>query len=246
MRWSAAAVVVGALLMGAGCGDQLDTATGARDAAVRVEAEGCRSRPTIGAGSFVAEHRVLTVAHVVAGSTDIDVTLADGTEVDAHVVAMDRSKDLALLAVDTDVAPLPLGRLRPGESGQFVVWRDDAPEVRRFTAMSFVDINASNIDHDGTGLRKGFQIDAEVSNGDSGSILVHDGEAVAVIFARSTSTGTRAWATDIREAAPLLHDTDHDGGDGSDASASTSPSDGTSDGDGDGDRVVDVGPCAGG
>ncbi len=225
-----AAALVAGLVGVVGCGDQQDTATGARTAAVRVEAEGCRSRPTVGAGSFVAEDRVLTVAHVVAGATDIDVTLADGTHRDARVVAIDRAKDLAILAVDADVAPLRLGTLRPGESGQFVVWRDEAPEVRAFTAASYVDINASDIDQAGSGLRKGFQIEAEVSNGDSGSVLVRDGHAVAVVFARSTSAGNRAWATDIREAAPLLHQ-DADGD--KDGSAAT-------------DEPVDLGPCAGG
>lgn len=191
---------------------------------MRVEAEGCRSRPTIGAGSFVDEHRVLTVAHVVAGSTDIEVTLADGTEVDARVVALDRTKDLALLDVDADVEPLPLSTLRPGDRGQFVVWRDEAPEVRPFAATSFVDINASDIDRVGSGLRKGFQIQAEVANGDSGSVLVHEGHAVAVVFARSTSNDDRAWATDIREASALLRlDDDRDCA-----------------------EPVDVGPCAGG
>lgn len=211
------------------CGDADDAGARTVDSAVRVEAEGCRARPTIGAGSFVDEHRVLTVAHVVAGSTDIDVTLADGTEVEARVVAIDRAKDLAVLDVDAAVPHLRLGTLRPGESGQFVVWRDDAPDVRAFTASSFVDINAADIDHDGSGLRKGFQIEADVANGDSGSILVSDGRAVAVVFARSTSAGDRAWATDIREAAPLLRGLE----------------DGDSDDPGD-IEPVDVGPCAGG
>ena len=37
-------------------------------AAVRVEADGCQTVASIGAGSFVAEGLVVTVAHVVAGS----------------------------------------------------------------------------------------------------------------------------------------------------------------------------------
>jgi S1-C subfamily serine protease len=188
----------------AACSTQSNTPAATLSAAVRIEADGCRNRPTVGAGSFVAPNRVLTVAHVVAGSTEVDVTVADGSEVEATVVAIDRTKDLALLAVDADNQPLRVGSLRPGENGEFVVWRDDAAQVRKFTAISFVDINASNIDHDGSGLRKGFQIDADVSNGDSGSVLVHDGAAVAVVFARSTAAGGRAWATDIREASPML------------------------------------------
>ncbi|MEY4172997.1 MAG: hypothetical protein RI900_162 [Actinomycetota bacterium] len=184
------------------------SATSDRDlalaAAVQVEAEGCRSRPSLGAGSFVAEGLVLTVAHVVAGSETVEVHLAGGRELDADVVAIDRVKDLALLRVDADVSPLPTRTMRAGEQGWYVVWRDDQPVAMRFSAQSYVDINAQNIDHTGVSPRKGYQITAEVVKGDSGAVLVADGTATAVIFARSTAAGGRAWATSTGEALPLL------------------------------------------
>ena len=46
-----------------------------RSASVRVESEGCSTHPTVGGGAFVAPHRVLTVAHVIAGADDVDVVL---------------------------------------------------------------------------------------------------------------------------------------------------------------------------
>lgn len=186
------------------CSDTPSLSQRAIASAVRVEAEGCQTRPAIGGGSFVDPTHVLTVAHVVAGSTDIDVILSNGDETDGHVVAIDRKKDLAVLSVDTAGTPLPLGFMRPGAEGVFVVWRDDEPVVLPFTARSFVDINASDIDHDGPGVRRGYQIDATVAKGDSGSVLVHDGVAVAVVFARSTSAEQRAWATDALEARELI------------------------------------------
>ncbi|MEN9643894.1 MAG: hypothetical protein RL238_563 [Actinomycetota bacterium] len=199
--------MLGVLVAGAaiaGCSDR----TSERDvaAAVRVEATGCRSRPSVGAGSFVSDRLVLTVAHVVAGSDGVQVELADGTTATARVVAIDRSKDLALLDVDLEQAPahVDIGHTRPGERGEFVVWRDGSPVEQSFEVATFVDINASDIDHSGSGLRKGFQIEAQVANGDSGSLLVRNGTAVGVIFARSTGDDDRAWATDIREARPLF------------------------------------------
>lgn len=193
-------------LAGVSCGGEPSLASRAISAAVRVEAEGCQTRPSIGGGSFVDPTHVLTVAHVVAGSTDIDVVLSNGEEADGQVVAIDRKKDLAVLSVDTTGTPLPLGFMRPGAEGVFVVWRDDEPVALPFTARSFVDINASDIDHDGPGLRRGYQIEATVAKGDSGSVLVHDGLAVAVVFARSTSAEQRAWATDALEAKQLVAD----------------------------------------
>ncbi|MEY4338932.1 MAG: hypothetical protein RLZ14_782, partial [Actinomycetota bacterium] len=83
------------LAIAAGCSTSPTEASRAVDSAVRIEAEGCHSRPSIGGGSFVDPTHVLTVAHVVAGSDDIDVVLSNGTEADGHVVAINRKKDLA-------------------------------------------------------------------------------------------------------------------------------------------------------
>jgi S1-C subfamily serine protease len=173
-------------------------------ASVRVEAEGCSVRPAVGAGAFVADHLVLTVAHVVAGATDVDVVLADGTEKLASVVAIDRRRDIAVLRVDADTSPLPRGSMRAGATGVFVSWRASKPGARPFTARAFVDITASDIDRGGGVPRRGYELIADVLPGDSGSVLVSDGRAVAVVFAHSSRHRDRAWATDIREAAVLI------------------------------------------
>jgi S1-C subfamily serine protease len=173
-------------------------------AAVRVEAEGCHDGPSVGGGSFIADHRVITVAHVVAGATEVDVVLEDGSEHEATVVAIDRAKDLAILAVKVDTIPLPRASMRAGARGDLVTWRNGGPAPMPFVAQKFVRINASDIDHGTTSLRRGYEIDATVEPGDSGSVLVSDGAAVAVLFGRSTSHRGRAYATDITEADALL------------------------------------------
>jgi S1-C subfamily serine protease len=202
-------VVAALVLATVGCSDAPPSdAQLALRASVRVEAEGCTTHSVLGGGAFVAKGMVLTVAHVVAGSTDVDVIFADGTEKRALVVAIDRKKDLAVLAVPSATSPLPRATMHVGSSGEFVAWRTEQATALPFQAMAFVDINASDIDNEATGLRRGYAITAAVQRGDSGSILVSNGAAVAVIFARSTGSAQRAWATDITEAADLL---DHAG-----------------------------------
>jgi serine protease Do len=147
---------------------------------------------------------VLTVAHVVAGSSEVDVVFSDGNEHQASVIAIDRRKDLAVLDVKADIAPLRAGRMRSGAQGTMVVWRDNAPAPLAFTTRSVVDISAADIDGTGIGLRRGYELDATVQPGDSGSVLVANGLAVGVLFARSTIGNGRAWATDIIEATPLI------------------------------------------
>ena len=199
--------VLALVAMGCGGSSHTDDAQIATDAAVRVEAEGCHEPHSIGSGSFVAAHRVVTVAHVVAGATDIDVVLANGTEAQATLIAIDRKKDLAVLSVDLDVVPLTLGTMRVGAKGEFVAWRGGTAKAMPFSAAAIVDINAADIDHEGPSLRRGYRILAAVEQGDSGSVLVSHGVAVAVIFARSESDGSRAWATAITEAKELLSTT---------------------------------------
>lgn len=216
MRRGVAVLLALAALVPVGCDDERsehhedgdETIEVALAAAVRVEAEGCRTKASIGAGSFVGDEQVLTVAHVVAGSEQVHVILADGSRVAATVVAMDRDKDLAVLHVEREITPLPRGTMRPGTRGTFIVYRDDDAVASPFEAISFVDIDMPTIDHDGSSLRRGYQIRAEVVKGDSGSVLVTDGVATAMIFARSTATDGKAWAVDISEADTLLADAD--------------------------------------
>jgi hypothetical protein len=73
-----------------------------------------------------------------------------------------------------------------------------------FEAISFVDINAPEVGGANTSLRRGYQLRADIEKGDSGSVLVADGLATGIVFARSTANGGQAWAVDITEADELI------------------------------------------
>jgi hypothetical protein len=197
---------IAVLLVFAGCAEQEPTASERTlGAAVHVEATGCGQAIKLGGGSAIAENRVVTVAHVIAGSTAIAVISADGRRHDATVVGIDRRKDLALLAIDaTDITPLPSASMAIDDAGQFVVFRDGHPRLTTFVTRRKVDIKMDSIDEDSVTLRRGYQIEADVVSGDSGAVLVFGGAATAVIFAHSRGVESRVWATDISELAPLL------------------------------------------
>jgi S1-C subfamily serine protease len=214
MRRTIAAVVVVALTA---CGSTDDgapsppptpsvivAAGSAAASSVLIRAEGCRARPSRGVGGVIAPGRVVTVAHLVAGSTSVTVQDAAGTDRRAVVVGLDRSTDLALLAVDVDMPPLPRRTLPAGEQGSFVVDRD-GPTTLSFTTEAFVDIRIDSIDGDRRVQRRGYQVQATIVDGDSGAVLVtNEGVAIGVLYARSTAAENRAWATDIAELDPLL------------------------------------------
>src|SRR5690606_23539321 len=65
---------------------------------------------------------ILTNNHVVAGSSDIFVTLNDGKEYRAKIVGTDTRTDLALLKIDAKgLKPLPIGESRSLRKGQWVL-----------------------------------------------------------------------------------------------------------------------------
>jgi S1-C subfamily serine protease len=88
------------------------------ESTVKVEGLAC-GRVQDGSGSVVGDDLVLTNAHVVAGSDDLEVeTSADGSRHDAVVVAFDPARDLALLSVPGLGRPrLPLGDVDEGGVG---------------------------------------------------------------------------------------------------------------------------------
>lgn len=194
-------------------------AEAARAAAVAVRATGCRQGEALtGSGSVVGDGLVVTVAHVVAGSTAVTVTDAAGSGRPGSVVALDTVNDLALVAVDgLDVAPLPLGDLAAGDRGVFVVLDPGGGRARiePVAVVRRVDLSMAALYGQGTHVRPGFEIEAAVDPGDSGAMVVGgDGRAGAVIFAAGRDAavgstpgrddGPRAWATDIAALVPLL------------------------------------------
>ncbi|MDQ4070639.1 MAG: trypsin-like peptidase domain-containing protein, partial [Actinomycetota bacterium] len=84
---------------------------------VRVTGVACGLRLQ-GSGFSPAADTVVTNAHVVAGTTRVQVVRPDGRSVPAQVQAFDPVRDLAVLAVPgLGLAPLGLGSAVPGETG---------------------------------------------------------------------------------------------------------------------------------
>jgi len=173
-------------------------------AAVRVEAFGCHTTATVGGGSFIAGERIITVAHVVAGSQRVEVVLADGRHVEAVVIAIDRIRDLAILHAEAPVSPLTTGAASEGDSGGFATFRTGLAATIAFRIDHVLVLDAPDIDGQGSYHRQGFELNADVMEGDSGSVLVSHGMATGVVFARSSQHPGRAFAIDISEADPLL------------------------------------------
>ena len=163
-------------------------------AVARVDVGGSGAGPG-GSGSAVvyrADGVLVTNAHVVGSSQQVNVTLPDGARLDAEVVGADPASDLAVLMVDADDLPVP-------------AWADaDQTPVIGATAVAI----GSPFGLDGSvtsgiisalgrtlptpqgALVDLIQTDAAVNPGNSGGALVDgEGRVVGVNTAIATASG---------------------------------------------------------
>ncbi|MCG8922160.1 MarP family serine protease [Lentzea sp. CC55] len=153
---------------------------------VRGRAPSC-SRALEGTGFVIAPERVMTNAHVVAGTNEVTVEVGRG-QFDATVVAYDPKTDIAVLAVpDLEATPLQFrsDEVQPGEDGIVLGYPLDGPykaspaRVReRIPLLRGPDIYDAQ-----TVTRDVYTVRAEVRSGNSGGPLVDpNGRVMGVVF----------------------------------------------------------------
>ena len=190
-----AAPLFAGCVLAASCGSESKSPVGnIADSAVQVVADGCKTADVHGAGLMVADGRIATVAHVVAGAQRIEVRGKHGTG-DATVVFFDPVLDVAVLKVDPALAtPIAIGTATRGQQGNVIVYRDDAPVELPVGIQRLVDIRTADIYGQGTHIRPGYELNLDIRPGDSGAVVVVDDKAVALVWATSRQAEARAWA----------------------------------------------------
>ena len=174
-----------------------------RQSVAEVLAEGCPVVFNRGLGLVVAPGQVLTSAHLVAGSSKISITI-EGRRTPATVVAFDSDNDLAVLKT-TDPAPfIPIGHATGSTSGTLFVHHSHELKQVSASVRRAVDIKTEDIYGDGQHLRGRVELAVNVTPGDSGSVLIADGHAVAVVWARTRGTEGTTWAIDPAPIAAKL------------------------------------------
>ena len=171
---------------------------------IRGTAPSC-SRALEGSGFVVAPQRVMTNAHVVAGTEDVAVETRNG-KLTARVVYFDAATDVAILAVPRlrssplEFAPEPA---RSGDSGIVLGYPLDGPytasaaRIRQRTTLNGPDIyDASTVQRDV------FTVRGEVRSGNSGGPMVDpQGRVIGVVFGAAVEdpdTGFTLTADEVR------------------------------------------------
>ena len=164
-----------------------------------VEGLACQ-RKAIGSG-FAVEAGILTNAHVVAGTDELHVVDKNGDQFLAKIVAFDPQTDLALLHVDGLYAPaLPIALPEKGAYGVALVGGDGQVKAIPANIDRVVDINIADIYGEGEYRRKGMQLEADISPGDSGGAIIDSsGSVVGLVFSRSNNTDGVSYAVSSEE-----------------------------------------------
>lgn len=191
---------------------QVDTGSAALDAAaasvVRItgNAYACGQSQS-GTGFVIADDRVITNAHVLAGVTEPVIEAPDGQVLSGSVVYFDPVDDLAVIAVPSlDAQALPTtSTLAEGTDAAFQGYPYGGPfssgaaEVLSVSVARVQDIYGS-----ASAPREIYTLAADVREGNSGGPLLSlDGRVAGVIFARSGDTANVGYAVTMTEFEPV-------------------------------------------
>jgi hypothetical protein len=69
-----------------------------------------------------------------------------------------------------------------------------------------VIIDTEDVYGEGSTTRPGYELVADIEPGDSGALVVIDGEGIAVVWSRSRRTDDRAWAIDPIRGGDTIRD----------------------------------------
>ncbi|SOD41006.1 Do family serine endopeptidase [Nitrosovibrio sp. Nv4] len=157
----------------------------------RFESPESRRASSLGSGVIVsAEGYILTNHHVIEAADEIEVALADGRKIKAHVIGSDPETDLAVVRVDMEALPImTFGHSDSARVGDMVLAIGNPFGVGQTVTMGI--ISALGRTHLGINTFENFiQTDAAINPGNSGGALVDSsGNLIGINTAIVSRTG---------------------------------------------------------
>ncbi|MEP7019024.1 MAG: MarP family serine protease [Pseudonocardiales bacterium] len=170
------------------------------------EAPSC-NRGIEGTGFVYAPHRIITNAHVVAGTDHVRVQVSDTEAVPATVIVYDPRRDVAVLSVpNLDAPSLPFApkEASTGDPAVVLGYPQDGPfDVRSARVRSRDTVSGQDIYGHGSVRRSIYSVYAVVRSGNSGGPLIAtDGTVLGVVFATALDSSNTGYALTNNEIAP--------------------------------------------
>ena len=165
------------------------------------------SRRIEGSGFAYATERVMTNAHVVAGTRDVAVEV-NGDRLQGKVVVYDPERDLAVVYVPGLRAPIMPFVAKPAATGTSAIvlgYPQDGPYDAQSARVSDVSrITGPDIYDSNNVTREIYTIRSLVRSGNSGGPLITPtGQVLGVIFAAAADDKNTGFALTAAEAAPV-------------------------------------------
>lgn len=161
-----------------------------------------------GSGFVVAPNRVMSNAHVVAGSESVTVE-SEGKTYDATVVSYDPNADISILDVpDLPATPLQFDMQEAPTGTDAVVM--GYPGGGEFTATpgrirEIIQLNGPDIYHTTTVTREVYTIRGTVRQGNSGGPLIDkDGKVLGVVFGAAVDDADTGFVLTSNEVAKQM------------------------------------------
>jgi S1-C subfamily serine protease len=163
-----------------------------------------------GTGFVVAEDRIITNAHVIAGVTRPVVEAPNGQVIIGKVVYFDSSNDIAIIAAPgLDVEVLrPIAGERTAVKTEIVAYPRGGP-IGSSSAkiLSNLYYLTPNIYDDGKSPRLIYTLAGDAPPGSSGApVLNSDGRYLGMVFARATHKTNVAYAMTLAAVRPAVND----------------------------------------
>jgi S1-C subfamily serine protease len=182
-------------------------AAGASIVKVRAVAESC-SRRMEGTGFVIGTGKVMTNAHVVAGSNRAGVEV-DGETLEGTVVLYDAQRDLAVVDVPELTAPALTFAAQEAQEGADAIvagYPLDGPyTLTPARVRSVIQLRGPNIYSSSTVTREVVTLRAQVRPGNSGGpLLAPDGTVLGVIFGAAIDEPDVGFALTAAEVAPVV------------------------------------------
>jgi Do/DeqQ family serine protease len=154
-------------------------------------------RPQMGIGSGVIINKdgyIVTNNHVVANSSELDITLHDNRSYKAEVVGTDPATDLALIRIkESNLPAIPLANSNEAQIGEWVLAVGNPYGLTSTVTAGIISAKsrALNIISDQYAVESFIQTDAAINPGNSGGALVNlQGGLIGINTAIASPTGS--------------------------------------------------------
>jgi len=151
-----------------------------------VEGLAC-GKSSVGLGVLI-EEGILTNAHVIAGTENLEVIDFNGGRSTTYPINADFETDLALLkSPDLKLTPLQIAEPRENQRGSILVGGQGFVETIPVVLLRLLNIVIADIYGEGKHTRSGLELSADVAAGDSGGPIINaKGQVIGLVFSRST------------------------------------------------------------